>query len=345
MIAFTSRLFKAAATATALMAATTQVASAQALTMSSWVPPTHFLHTEFLVPFTKKVAEVTEGRVTVTILPAPLASPPQHWELARTGVADITWGNFTYEPARFVSLWFAEFPNAGTKAEAQSRALWQTYEKFLADNAAFAGVKMLAVGMFGGGQLHHGSKAMTSPQDVANMKFRMGGPIQEKLLSSLGAVPVAAPAPKAYEMLESGVIDGSLHAMESVVNFRLEDSLKHHTIFPDGFYDATFFVIMNGAKWEGLSDKDKAAIEGIIGEGLSATWGQKFDAQNPAAVHRLKAAGHDIVEASPELIAAVNTIHDKMVTDWIGEAKTAGVNDPQAMLDFYNQTYKALAVQ
>ena len=83
--------------------------------MSSWVPPTHFIHTDFLVPFTEKVAEVTEGRVTVTILPAPLASPPQHWELARNGVADITWGNFTYEPERFVSMWFAEFPNAGTK--------------------------------------------------------------------------------------------------------------------------------------------------------------------------------------------------------------------------------------
>ena len=132
--------------------------------MSSWVPPTHFIHTDFLVPFTEKVAEVTEGRVTVTILPAPLASPPQHWELARNGVADITWGNFTYEPERFVSMWFAEFPNAGTNAEAQSRALWQTYETYLADNAAFDGVKMLAVGMFGGGQLHHGSETMTSPE-------------------------------------------------------------------------------------------------------------------------------------------------------------------------------------
>lgn len=277
------------------------------------------------------------------ILPAPLASPPQHWELARNGVADITWGNFTYEPERFVLLWFAEFPNAGTNAEAQSRALWRTYENHLADNAAFDGVKMLAVGMFGGGQLHHGSKAVTSPEDIANVKFRMVGPIQEKLLTSLGAVPVAAPATKAYEMLESGVIDGSLHTMESVVNFRLEDSLEHHTIFPKGFYDATFFVIMNGAKWDGLSDQDKAAIEGIIGEELSAAWGKNFDLQNPAATEKLGAAGHEIVEASPELIAAVDTIYDTMVADWKEAAKAAGVADPQAMLDFYNETYKSLA--
>lgn len=341
MITFTKSMLKGAVAATAMMAGT--MASSETLTMSSWVPPTHFVHTDFLVPFTEKVAEVTEGRVNVVILPAPLASPPQHWELARNGVADITWGNFTYEPERFVSMWFAEFPNAGTNAEAQSRALWQTYEAHLADNAAFDGVKMLAVGMFGGGQLHHGSEAVISPEDLQNQKFRMGGPIQEQLLTSLGAVPVAAPATKAYEMLESGVIDGSLHTMESVVNFRLEDSLGYHTVFPNGFYDATFFVIMNGAKWDGLSDEDKAAIEGIIGEELSAEWGRNFDVQNPAAVESLAASGHEIVEASPELIAAVDTIYDTMVADWVEAAKTAGVEDPQAMLDFYNDTYTSLA--
>lgn len=339
------KLLKGAAAAAAILTATVQAASAETLTMSSWVPPTHFVHTDFLVPFTEKVAEVTEGRVTVTILPAPLASPPQHWELARNGVADITWGNFTYEPERFVPLWFAEFPNAGTNAEAQSRALWHTYEKFLAGNPAFDGVKMLAVGMFGGGQLHHGSAAVTTPEDVSGQKFRMGGPIQEQLLTKLGAVPVAAPATKAYEMLESGVIDGSLHTMESVVNFRLEDSLKHHTIFPNGFYDATFFVIMNGAKWDRLSDADKAAIEAVTGEALSAAWGKNFDHQNPAALEKLAAEGHEIAEAAPELINAVNSIYDEMVSEWTEKAKAAGVEDPAAMLGFYRDTYTELAAE
>lgn len=343
MIMLNIKMLKGAVAAAALLTALAQTARAEVLTMSSWVPPTHFIHTNFLVPFTEKVAEVTEGRVSVTILPAPLASPPQHWELARNGVADITWGNFTYEPERFVSMWFAEFPNAGTNAEAQSRALWRTYETYLSDNATFDEVKMLAVGMFGGGQLHHGSRTISSPDDLANQKFRMGGPIQENLLTALGAVPVAAPATKAYEMLESGVIDGSLHTMESVVNFRLEDSLKHHTIFPNGFYDATFFVIMNGAKWDGLSDQDKAAIEGIIGESLSAAWGRNFDTQNPAATEKLEAAGHDIVEASPELIATVDGIYTQMVSDWVEAAKAAGVADPQAMLNFYGETYKTIA--
>jgi TRAP-type transport system periplasmic protein len=333
------------ALASTLLAITASAGAAQNLTMSSWVPPTHFLHTDFFVPFAEQVAEATEGRVTVTILPAPLGGPAQHWELARTGVADITWGNFTYEPERFVSLWFAEFPNAGIDAEAQSVALWRTYQAHLADLPVFEGVEMLAVGLFGGGQLHHGEIPMLTPQDIAGQKFRMGGPIQERLLTELGAVPVAAPATRAYEMLESGVIDGSLHTMESVVNFRLEEALTHHTIFPEGLYDAAFFVVMNGARWDSIAPADQAAIEEIAGEALSATWGRQFDAQNPAAADALAAAGHTIAEASPDLIAAVDTIYDAMVADWIVQATEAGVTDPATVLGFYVETYEALTAE
>lgn len=315
-------------------------AHSETLTLSTWVPATHFVHTDFLVPFAKNVEAATEGRVTINILPAPLGSPPQHWELARTGVADITWGNFTYEPERFKSIWFAEFPNAGTNAEAQSRALWQTYETYLSDMSPYGDVKMLAVGMLGGGQLHHGSKTIAAPDDIANQKFRMGGPIQEKLLSALGAVPVAAPAPKAYEMLDANVIDGSLHPLESIVNFRLEESLPHHTIFPNGLYDGTFFFVMNKAKWNGLSDADKAAIDSISGESLSALWGKNFDVQSASATEKLKGAGHEFVDASPELVAAVDEVYATMVSEWVDSAKSAGLEDPQAVLDFYSAAYK-----
>jgi TRAP-type C4-dicarboxylate transport system substrate-binding protein len=100
---------------------------------------------------------------------------------------------------------------------------------------------------------------------------------------------------------------------------------------------------MNGAKWDSLSDEDKAAIDAISGEELSAAWGKNFDIQNPAAVEKLKAAGNEIVEASPELIAAVDAINEKMVADWIVAAKGVGVEDPEAMLAFYRETYKSLA--
>ncbi|MGR3590948.1 MAG: hypothetical protein ACU0B9_14675 [Limimaricola soesokkakensis] len=159
------------------------------------------------------------------------------------------------------------------------------------DLPAFDGVELLGIGMFGGGQLHHGRETITAPDQLAGQKFRMGGPIQERLLTELCAVPVAAPASKAYELLESGVVDGSLHTSESVVNFRLEDSLTQHTLFPEGFYDATFFVAMNGARWDGLSRADRDAIAAISGEELFARLGCGLRRAEPGRARRAGRGG------------------------------------------------------
>jgi TRAP-type C4-dicarboxylate transport system substrate-binding protein len=272
-----------------------------------------------------------------------VGGPAQHFELARKGVADITWGNFTYEPDRFKSLWFAELPFAGSNAEAASAALWQTYSRFLKDNEAYKGVTLLGVGMLGGGVINHGKKPVTTLDDLKSQKVRMGGPIQKRLLEDLGAIPIAAPAPKAYELLESGVIDASLHSMESVVNFRVEDKLKHHTKFPGGFYDGTFFIAMNQGKWNRLSQADRDAITKISGEALSRLVGAQFDKQNKAAEAKLRAAGHTFSEPSKALLDRVAAVRGTMLAEWAAEGASYGVSDPKAMLAFYEQQAKALA--
>lgn len=316
---------------------------AETLKMSSWVPPTHFVYTQILEPWTKDVEKVTEGRVKVEILPKALGTPPQHWELARKGVADITWGNFTYEPDRFKSIWFAEMPFAGSDAKAQSIALWNSYNKHLKADPASGGIKLLSVGMFGPGIFNHGSKALATLDDLKGQKIRMGGPIQQVLLEGLGAVPVSAPATKAYEMLESKVLDGSLHTPESVVNFRLTEKLPHHTMIENGLYGATFFLTMNEGKWNKLSDADKTAIDKISGEAFAAKWGEAFNQQNSDAEKKLTEAGHTFTPAAPELMTKIGEIRSKMLTDWEPAAKTAGIADPKALLADFEADYKALA--
>ncbi|MEZ5705764.1 MAG: hypothetical protein R3E56_11060 [Burkholderiaceae bacterium] len=143
------------------------------LTLSSWVPPTSHVVTDIIQPWMADVEKATEGRVKISLLPKPVGSPPQHWELARKGVADVTFGNFTYEPERFKHVWFAELPMMGSSAEASSVALWRTYEKFLAGNDTFKGVTLMGVGMLGGGQFHHPSKVIDSPDDLKGQKVRM----------------------------------------------------------------------------------------------------------------------------------------------------------------------------
>lgn len=336
------RAMMAGAALAGLTALPVAKAETTTLTLSSWVPPTSHVVTDILQPWMADVVKATEGRVKIALLPKPVGSPPQHWELARKGVADVTFGNFTYEPERFKHVWFAELPMMGTNAEASSVALWRTYEKFLAGNDAFKGVALMGVGMFGGGQFHHPAKVIDSPDDLKGQKVRMGGPIQKRLLETLGAIPVSAPATKAYELLEGGVIDASLHPLESVVNFRLDGKLKNHTIIPGGLYDATFFVAMNEGKFKQLSAADQQAIMKVSGEALARRWGQDFDRQNKAAEAKLRADGHAFAQPNQALLDNIRKVRTDMLKELQAEGPSFGVKDVGAMVTFYEQQYQSL---
>ena len=329
-----------------LASAALAVSSAQAqtttLTLSSWVPSTHFLVPEVLQPWIEEVKTATEGRVVINILPTAVGAPAQHWELARRGVADITWGNFTYEPERFKHIWFSELPLMGDQGEANSIALWRTYEQFLAGNDAFRGVVLLGAGTFGGGHFHHPSVTIDTLDALRGQKIRMGGPIQRRLLETLGAVPVAGPGTRAYELLEGGAIDASLHSIESVVNFRLDDKLTHHTIVPASLFDATFFIAMNERKWQRISEADREAIMRVSGEKLSGNWGRAFDQQSAAAEEKMRGKGHVFAPVSEEVMAVIRQVRSDMLAELAQEGPSFGVPDYAAMVSFYEQQYAAL---
>ncbi|MCK2150357.1 hypothetical protein MYE70_14950 [Marinobacter alexandrii] len=185
--------------------------------------------------------------------------------------------------------------------------------------------------------------AIDSLEDLANQKVRMGGPIQKRLLEELGAIPVAAPATKAYELLEGRVLDASLHTLESVVNFRLTEQLPHHTEIPGGFYDATFFLAINKRKWKKLSEEDRNAIMSVSGEVFSSLWGKEFQRQIDQAELELQAAGHSFNTPSSALLEKIAEIRERMIEDWASEGDAFGVSKPLEIVEFHQNRYQELS--
>lgn len=334
-----STAFGALSLAAALSLGMAAAAGAQTvLRMSSWAPATSALTTDFLQPWADSVAEVTEGRVVVNILPSALGTPAQHYELARQGIADITWGNLTYEPDRFQAVWFAEMPMTGENGQAASVALWRTFETYFADQPLFAGTRMLGVSLIGGGSLHS-SRPIADVDDMVNLKIRMGNPVQFRVVSEFGGVPVAGPATRAYELLDTGVIDASFHPIESIVGFNLADRLTHHTQIEGGFYDAFFFLAINERSWTGISDEDRAAIEAISGETLSATWGRFWDDQNAAAEITLRDMGNTFVTPAQALIDRLAAIRASLLEEWFAAAPGFNLPNAPEIVEYYETTY------
>ena len=194
------------------------------------------------------------------MLPKHPSAPPGTFDAVRDGLVDVSFVTASYTPARHPLPLMAELPGAGATAEINSIAFSRVHWKYFQPAGEYKGVKLLGVFTHGPGQMFTVKKQVTSVADLAGMKIRSGGGISEKSAKALGASPLVKPAPESYELLSSGVADGTFFPSESIVSFKLDKVVKYATFFPGGFYSSSFGFFMNEDKWNKLSKQDQDAI-------------------------------------------------------------------------------------
>ncbi len=134
----------------------------------------------------------------------------------RDGLVDVSFVTASYTPARHPLPLMAELPGAGATAEINSIAFSRIHWKYFQPANEYKGVKLLGVFTHGPGQMFTVKKQVTSVADLAGMKIRTGGGISEASAKALGASPFVKPAPESYELLSSGVADGTFFPSESI---------------------------------------------------------------------------------------------------------------------------------
>jgi len=310
-------------------------ASAQTvLTMSSWVGPSHPLTRDVLGGWAAAVEKATNGRVKMQMLAKHPVAPQGTFDGVRDGVMDVSYVTASYTPARHPLPLLAELPGSGGTAEINSVAFSRIHWKHLHKAGEYKGVKLLGVFTHGPGQMFLVKKPVNSVADIAGMKIRSGGGISEASAKALGASPLVKPAPESYEILASGVADGTFFPAESIRSFNLDKVVKHATIFPGGFYSSAFGFFMNEEKWNKLSKQDQDAINSVSGEALARLAGQAWDAADKGGMEALRAAGVNIQQASPAFIAEVRTRTEPLANTWIQAANAKGLEGAKVLAEF-----------
>ena len=310
-------------------------ASAQTvLTMSSWVGPSHPLTRDVLGGWATAVEKATNGRVKMHMLAKHPVAPQGTFDGVRDGVMDVSYVTASYTPARHPLPLLAELPGSGGTAEINSVAFSRIHWKHLHKAGEYKGVKLLGVFTHGPGQMFLVKKPVNSVADIAGMKIRSGGGISEASAKALGASPLVKPAPESYEILASGVADGTFFPAESIRSFNLDKVVKHATIFPGGFYSSAFGFFMNEEKWNKLSKQDQDAIMSVSGEALARLAGQAWDAADKGGMEALRAAGVNIQQASPAFIAEVRTRTEPLANNWIQAANAKGLEGAKVLAEF-----------
>ena len=333
----TSRLLAALA-GTFVLALAAPIASAQTnLTMSSWVGPNHLLTRDILVVWAASVEKATNGRVKLQMLPKHPSAAPRTVDSVRDGLVDVSYVTASYTPARHPLPLLAELPGAGATGEINSVAYSRIHWKYLNQANEYKGVKLLGVWTHGPGQMFTVKKQVTSVADLAGMKIRSGGGISEAAARALGASPLVKPAPESYELLSSGVADGTFFPSESIKSFGLDKVVKYATYFPGGFYSSSFGFFMNQEKWDKLPKQDQDAILSVSGEVLARLAGKAWDAADKIAFDAMKTVNVEVTEASPAFVADVKKRTEPLAQDWIKSANAKGVDGAKVYAEFHEE--------
>ena len=119
-----SRFFKVAAAAALTAAAFSQTATAQEVTLKvhHFLPASSFAQTLFIQPWCDRIAKESNNKMKCQIYPSMQlgGSPPQLFEQARDGVADVVWTLPGYTAGRFPSVEVFEMPFMMQSPEATS---------------------------------------------------------------------------------------------------------------------------------------------------------------------------------------------------------------------------------
>ncbi|WP_018699406.1 TRAP transporter substrate-binding protein [Amorphus coralli] len=326
-----TKLKAAAVAAFCLSALASQAQAETVLRVSNWLPPGHPLVVDIIEPWGEKVAEVTDGRVTVEVMKAPIGKPPAQYDLIAKGAADVAYGVHGYTPNRFGLTSLVELPFQSNTAEALSVAYWRVYEKYLKEADEHDGVKLVTLFTHGPGEIYTTKEAVTSTDQLEGAKYRVGGGLANMVAQRLGIVPVSAPSPQVYEILSNGVADGILFPAESVPFFKIDTVVKNGTSVNGGLYATSFFVIMNEKTWDSLSEEDQKAIDSVSGEALARIAGQAWDNADAAGVKKMEAEGVKIIDADEAFMASLHEKLDGIESVFLDAAKEKGVDGEAAL--------------
>lgn len=297
------------------------------LRLGHWLPPSHPLQPAFIA-WGASLEKATNGTVKTQVFPAQqLGQAKDHYDMARDGIADLTYVNPGYTPGRFPVIAGSEIPFLFSNGKSGSAAIDAWYRKYAEKEMSEVKVCMTFVhdpGTF------HGKVKITKPDDVKGMKIRPGNASVARLVTLAGGTNVQVTAPESRDALERGLADAITFPWDSLFIFGIDKVVKYHMDAP--LYISNFVLAVNKATYGKLSAAQKKAFDehctSEMSEKVNTVWA---DAEAAGKAKMLALPGHEGVKPSDADIAAWRKISDEMTKAWYEDVKKVGVNGEQAL--------------
>ncbi len=305
--------------APAILRVTAANAQEVTLKMHHFLPPVSNAHAKFLKPWADKVGMESGGRIKIDIFPSMQlgGTPPQLFDQARDGVADLVWTLPGNTPGRFPSIEAFELPFVANKrAAVNSKALQEYAEANLKDE--FKDVKPICFWAHDHG-LIHSTRKVANLDDLKGIKLRFPTRLAGEALKSLGVNAIGMPIPQVPEAMAQRVIDGAVVPWEVVPALKLQELVKFHAEIPGSptLYTATFILAMNRAKYDSMPADLKAVIDKNSGIGTAAIAGNVWDEQAKVVSEIVAKRGNTITVIDEAEAAKWRKTTEPVIEAWL----------------------------
>ena len=322
------RALLAALAAPALLRPGAARAQEVTLRLHHFLPAVSNVHRFFIQPWVQKVQAESNNRIRIQVFPAMQlgGAPPQLFDQARDGVADIIWTLPGSTPGRFPRIEVFELPFvAHRRAAVNVRAVQELYERRMRDD--FKEVHILTAWGHDAG-LIHSRREVRRMEDLNGLKLRFPTRQTGEALKALGASPVGMPVPQIPEALTQGVIDGAVVPWEVVPSIRLHEMVKNHTEITGSptLYIATFVLAMNKPKYEGLPADLRAVIDANSGQVAAQMAARPWDEEGPKVEAMVRKRGNQIIELPEEERNRWQRQTAPVIENWIAAMKDRNID-------------------
>ncbi|MGE3988954.1 MAG: TRAP transporter substrate-binding protein [Pseudorhodoplanes sp.] len=297
------------------------------LKFSHWVPTAHPLHGT-IQSWADSIKRASNGTIDVKVFPAQqLGKALDHYNMARDGIADITFVNPAYEPTRFPIVSRLELPFTATNATAGSVALDAWYRKYA--GREMRDVKYCLSFAHDPGTLHTTKKKVVLPSDVRGMKIRPSNAVLARLVTMLGGTNVQASAPEIRGSLEKGASEGVTSPWGSVTLFGIDRVTRFHLDAP--LYVSVFNWVIHPATYNALSPAQRAVLDNHCTSEWAERVARPWSDYESSGRSKVRAQpGHDIYTLSPAQIAEWRRALLPLKAEWEATVRRAG-HDPVAI--------------
>ena len=317
-----------AVAAPAILHASRAGAQEVSLRLHHVLPPVSNGHANFLKPWADRIATESNGRIRIDIFPSMQlgGTPPQLFDQARDGVVDMVWTLPGYTPGRFTGIEAFELPFfADRRALVNSLALADYAQAHLADE--FKDVQPLCLWTHDAGVIH-ANRLVRTAADLKGLKLRFPTRLAGEALRALGANAIGMPVPQVPESLAQRVLDGCVIPWEVVPSVKVQELVRFHSEVAGSptFYVATFVLVMNKAKYAGMSADLRAIIDRNSGAAAAAIAGAVWDRQAGIVAEMVRKRGNTITVIDAEEAGRWRRTTAPVWDGWLKTAKEKGLD-------------------